>query len=50
MYWRRRSRDFQWLIFGDAEGTHGDMDFVLQTLETHFMGSVNVTYELYVFN
>ena len=37
-------------LFGDAEATHGDMDFVLRTLETHFMGSVNVTYKRYVFN
>ena len=43
MYWRRRSKDF-------AEATHGDMEFVLQTLETHFMGLVNVTYMRYVFN
>ena len=25
-------------LFGDAEATHADMDFVLRTLETHFMG------------
>ena len=30
-------------LFGDAEATHGNMDFVLRTLETHFMGLVNVT-------
>ena len=30
-------------LFGDAEATHGDMEFVLRTLETHFLGLVNVT-------
>ena len=37
-------------LFGDAEATHGDMEFVLLTLETHFIGIINATYDRYAFN